>query len=507
MWHYKTTLNQVSGNIAFKGSIGFEINTFEIPEANEFLPVNFPRRNTELIKSLISIIDIAVNSKSNHKIQKPFNFPRNVTLGKQAHFTVMAAAKYLLGSMRINRIMKVETISKDSNMWSKLSSCKITDDAWKCLYGARADSSLWKIAENEETKRADSNEAILFPGLSNFTDIFKILGSYTAADITRVDYSENTSADVNVTSKCSPYRPNLRTAGKSPHIPSSSSSTRFFSNRLNSSGSSFASPCSSSKPNPNSLTNSNRDIPDLFKNIPLNMTVYELAYQIWTARNQYWTRYSSLPLFITGAAAKIMVPDIYHDSEKVVFVRHVPTTSPLNVSVHIRMGDACDYVMDKKRPYSGNFWQTGYRNRPCFSFDVYLRELNRLRSLYGVHTVLLATDSETVLKRALNVTDYNWVYVRSEIRSKYEYGHAYIETRDDLTTEMIDLSLYDMWLLRQGHLFIGNMFSHFSRYVYISMIGELGYIPPFIAVDGGGILWYNHRHLSTTDALLKTANR
>ena len=39
-----------------------------------------------------------------------------------------------------------------------------------------------------------------------------------------------------------------------------------------------------------------------------------------------------------------------------------------------------------------------------------------------------------------------------------------------------------------GHAFIGGLWSHYSRAVYFLMTGQLGYPPPYISLDGGGVI-------------------
>jgi hypothetical protein len=64
-----------------------------------------------------------------------------------------------------------------------------------------------------------------------------------------------------------------------------------------------------------------------------------------------------------------------------------------------------------------------FSHRYCYSWDVYLTQLRKLQKMYGVRTVLLATDDADgkVVGRLRDEKDFNWVFLdfpRSQFKKR-----------------------------------------------------------------------------------------
>lgn len=53
---------------------------------------------------------------------------------------------------------------------------------------------------------------------------------------------------------------------------------------------------------------------------------------------------------------------------------------------------------------------------------------------------------------------------------------------------MVDGALAELNLGREGHALVGHFFSHFTKALYVLMAGRRGVAPPFVSVDGGGMV-------------------
>ena len=127
--------------------------------------------------------------------------------------------------------------------------------------------------------------------------------------------------------------------------------------------------------------------------------------------------------------------------------------------------------------------------RNCYSFKVYLDQLLTLQSMYGVRTVLLATDDHTgrILRSISAEKRFNWIYLdypRSQFKKK-----AWMEFRSDLDEHAPFSLAAELELISEAHCFVGNMGSHTSRTMYMRMIAstKTAVLPPFISVDGYGL--------------------
>ena len=162
------------------------------------------------------------------------------------------------------------------------------------------------------------------------------------------------------------------------------------------------------------------------------------------------------------------------------------------VSMHVRQGDSCDFIVSSEKDYSTG--KLSYLNkslsyrRPCYSVDVYMKKLYRLQSIYGVKTVYLATDSEEMIRRVHTETRFTWVFINIT-RQIFDYKATTI--RDDWVDFYSDdenglasvSAVADLLLMKSGDIFLGAFTSHFSKLSYYLMAGSQMRIPPFISVD------------------------
>jgi len=165
-------------------------------------------------------------------------------------------------------------------------------------------------------------------------------------------------------------------------------------------------------------------------------------------------------------------------------------------AMHVRQGDSCDRRTDSPGPFNAMFApnpKTGRLERTsfryCYSWNVYKAALLKLRRLYGVRTVVLASDDHTgeVVRRLQKEVDYNWLYLdypRDQFRKR-----AWMEFRSDLDEHSPFSLAAELELLSEADLFVGNMGSHTSRMLYMKLVAaaKTAVLPPFVSVDGYGM--------------------
>jgi len=163
--------------------------------------------------------------------------------------------------------------------------------------------------------------------------------------------------------------------------------------------------------------------------------------------------------------------------------------APPSVSMHVRQGDSCDRVLNSTQGDMTNYitkTASGKVVRPCFSIDVYLRELQSLREKYGILRVYLSTDSQEMLQRIQNEPDFTWVYVNSS-RSMLANRKGEAQYIDYLPSQYNEDVLFgglgDLALLSKGDIFLGAFSSHFSKIAYFAMVGHHMRVLPFSSLD------------------------
>ena len=165
-------------------------------------------------------------------------------------------------------------------------------------------------------------------------------------------------------------------------------------------------------------------------------------------------------------------------------------------AIHVRRGDSCDRERDEKGPFNSMFaWnakkgavdRVGFRY--CYTWKVYLEQLKLLQRMYGVRTVLLATDDAdgVVTARLPQEKGFNWAYLHYPRKQFKKRG--WMEFRKDLTDDVPFSLAAALELLGSADVLVGNMGSHVTRMMYNKMVSSAAtsQLPPFISVDGYGL--------------------
>ena len=175
-------------------------------------------------------------------------------------------------------------------------------------------------------------------------------------------------------------------------------------------------------------------------------------------------RYSSFEQFEDSVTSKIM-------------------SEGMSVSMQVRQGDSCDWVIRRWDPTISRIWDRkkrgGRRVRKCFALNVYMEHLYRLHEMYNVQTVYLSTDSQDMIDLAKNDTSFEWIFLDNS-RHKFHFNESgahwarnWIEFRHDVfNEEILFSSVADLNLLKYGDIFLGQFSSLFSKLAYYIMIGN-----------------------------------
>jgi hypothetical protein len=187
------------------------------------------------------------------------------------------------------------------------------------------------------------------------------------------------------------------------------------------------------------------------------------------------------------------------------------------IAMHVRRGDACERWAEE-----GDYDNVG--GRPCWELEVYMQAARRMRKVYGVRSILLATDSHAVQHEArTKYPEFNWGFLQFDRKAvggdEKQHQHPpqelsmkpakklgqpnprFIENMaqaGELKLDVVTTSaIGDMELLSQGDMFIGGSTSMFARTIFVLMYGRLGVLPPFHFVDQPfcPLRHYSHEHL------------
>ena len=174
------------------------------------------------------------------------------------------------------------------------------------------------------------------------------------------------------------------------------------------------------------------------------------------------------------------------------------TKNRVFLSIHMRMGDACDRVEEQERTISWE-WEEG-SGRPCIAPHGYDDAVQKMTEMYNVTDILLASDQEDAIEWAKEQKNLDVHWLDSD-RSKLNHGSGWIENRADIGKVETEGALEALDFLAHGQMFIGNMGSFFSRAVYKQMIGRHNIVLPWISVDGRSLdsAWHEplrRRHTS-----------
>ena len=171
-------------------------------------------------------------------------------------------------------------------------------------------------------------------------------------------------------------------------------------------------------------------------------------------------------------------------------LRGVSTGTGRAVAVHIRRGDACQ-VFGGPRVEG---------TRRCFDTATYVDAARELKKRYPALTVLrVATDSPSVL-REVEALAPEWTiealrFDRGNVGgpenatlglSLENATRHFIEHRRDRPDATLALAsfLADLELLGSAHAFVGTWSATVSRLVLLTQVAHLGFLPPFIFLDG-----------------------
>jgi hypothetical protein len=150
------------------------------------------------------------------------------------------------------------------------------------------------------------------------------------------------------------------------------------------------------------------------------------------------------------------------------------TQNRVFLSIHMRMGDACDKVELEARREP---WHVAHLGRPCIAPQGYDEAVKMMTEKYGVTDILLASDSEEAIVWAKEQKnhDVHWLESdRSKLTDPYsvlssesnltlKQSKGWIENREDIGRAEVEGALEEMDFLAHGQVFIGNMGSFYSR--------------------------------------------
>jgi len=175
---------------------------------------------------------------------------------------------------------------------------------------------------------------------------------------------------------------------------------------------------------------------------------------------------------------------------------HFLTSNVPMIGMHVRRGDACHNWAEKDSPESGV-----PAPRPCFKTHLYMAEARKMKEMYNVTRVAVATDSDSVIEELAEYADeFEFIYLPfnrtlvggtdapKNITANFdETGN--IEFRKDLmeneeTKALVFASASaETRLLAQASYLIGTASSTVARMVFMLQVGRMGYVPPHFFFD------------------------
>ena len=201
-----------------------------------------------------------------------------------------------------------------------------------------------------------------------------------------------------------------------------------------------------------------------------------------------------------GVMSRVVAPHPF-GSRHVQVRNRIPQGAPY-VLVHVRRSDACEFWLEERSPYQLIFWDV-YHRRPCYTWPVYLREVQRMRSLYGFSNVVLISEDEGAVADAVASLEAEFTvsYLEYDRQVMGEpHNGQWGENIPNPGADLPDSALGALRLAAGASAYVGHMYSHFGKAMYQHMAGHAGVAPPYIAVDGGSL--HNAHH--TSDSLSKS---
>ena len=165
--------------------------------------------------------------------------------------------------------------------------------------------------------------------------------------------------------------------------------------------------------------------------------------------------------------------------------QHLHDKNIPSVSMHVRQGDACDKMVNTVNEKITSVLMPTNNYRICYSVDVYMSKLYKLKELYGVKRVYLATDSQDMIDRTYIEKEFNWIYInvtRDIFNSRTFVDHR-MKNEEIFRQIALFSAVADLELMRRGDIFLGAFSSHYSKMAYYLMSGSKMRPIPFISVD------------------------
>jgi len=153
------------------------------------------------------------------------------------------------------------------------------------------------------------------------------------------------------------------------------------------------------------------------------------------------------------------------------------------LSIHMRMGDACDTTETEERTYPFR-WGKEYKERPCILPVGYDAAVKRVTDKYGVTDILLASDSQLAFDWAHNIKTHDVHYLDMNREALDTHDKGWIEFRTDIGADEVDGALQEWNFLGNGHILIGGSCGKFTKTLYNIMVGRMNAVLPWVSVDG-----------------------
>jgi hypothetical protein len=143
----------------------------------------------------------------------------------------------------------------------------------------------------------------------------------------------------------------------------------------------------------------------------------------------------------------------------------LPFPTPIvNVSVHVRMGDACEITTRDLRPKKGNMWSTGRRH--CAHPQKYAFIAKKIFSRTAAAPVVhLATDDEEAVV-IMNRTRFRVITSNDTANRDWYNNSEWVENRKYVDTNAVLLSVADIRFLSYGQYFLFSACGYYATVAY-----------------------------------------
>lgn len=128
-----------------------------------------------------------------------------------------------------------------------------------------------------------------------------------------------------------------------------------------------------------------------------------------------------------------------------------------------------------------------YLHCVCHGFTDYMTRIKKMRDLYGVKTIFLATQDQRIVSaaraqaglRVLSLSFDRGQLTGSAARKALHWRqkNGYVDS-----AMVSESALLDLFLLAECDYFVGSFHSQYSRLALSLMAAKKGYIPPFSSV-------------------------